>query len=428
MVALFSADVVALLNANKLGDMPGLEALGVVTYATDPDGARMGKAGEGTFTTVEIKDVYSARNALLNASLGSLLNRQDMYGTILRYPRTLVLGPDSAFAGKKLLPVNRYWKEDVSAAQTVISVRDFDQIIWVNHWVGSTGMVQGESNPAVEINVATFDHAMRSAVTLNVALHRSRFNGTIEGAEFGQTIADQFVAVMKNLGAPSLTPDERRTTPGYSYNVAPPAEAAAYVIAPTPPPSKYDVEYIKHAVAALERVMRGSVFSHPKRVRTPAQLLGPNTGDYATHPGLVYTAVLSGVVPYGIHDIVDAKKHRPAPIPGAAPPERIIDVMTHLLGYKPGGDSTPSSSSRTSAAISSSPYGALASAMRADTAAAGDNVSPYALVSASLARNAAGASVSYGDDLGFGLAAGMGLDEDDMSSSDEDGADYSSDF
>jgi hypothetical protein len=252
----------------------------------------------------------------LEAALGTLLDRQAMFGPLLRYPRTLVVGPRGGFVcSPSMLRGDLSWSLIPTAETNAFYARDFDQILWVNHCSSSLRpRVYG-----VQVNVARLDQHGRQDMYIPCKLYRSTFydSGTSGFPDAQTDLATQFAKLWTSLGFNAKV--GFGSTKAYEAGIRP--EDPVVDITNSVSSGKY----LRAAAAVLERVMR-DMRSSVKEVLTYSEQ-GRATGQ----EDLLFNAIVAGVVPYAELDIRDAGVDGsdpavPYPPPGETTIPRLLDI------------------------------------------------------------------------------------------------------
>lgn len=324
MASVFGADVDALLTTASLSGAADVNVAAARKFTTGGMARMVGLSvdDQPTFTPDNGADVSEK---YLEAAIGALLERQATFGPLLHYPRTFVVGPRGGFGCNRGRGVQASeWQKDVTGPKktSTLYARDLDRLVWVNHCHKAAGVRTTQSEPTVSINMATFDQAHRNDNTIVVHLFRYTLRGgAVKGGftQAGTEVVKEFHTLADNLGLHDVTPG--RT---YTYSVRPLTDMVLQVDT-----TEGEFTYVKQAVVILERFMRGENLSDDKQI---------DVVDAVFRDSILYNAVLAGVIPYGRDDLVNAQTtdpstRVPAPMPGEATNERLINVMDKLLGY-----------------------------------------------------------------------------------------------
>lgn len=321
MASLFGDQVDAILLSDSLGKAPEIDDLGGATFNAQRDVSRMRPEISDAFVVPQPTGTDASAGAMLiDAALGTLLDRQNMYGSFMRYPRTFVVGPRASFGCSGTL--NAGWSKSVSADVTdsgELKERDYDQLVWVNH---CPDIRVGEP-PTIQINVAYFDQRRRDDSEISVVLDRVLFRASgvpqVGFRDPASSVDKQFDTLVANLQLGAASEDARGSK--YTYAITSFSDRGVFTIEDDKDP----LAYVKTASAVLEKIMR--------IVRTPA--IKPKilfTVPPPNHVQVMHRAVLSGVVPYA-HADLDAEQRVPAPMPGEATFDRLFGIMENLLDY-----------------------------------------------------------------------------------------------
>ena len=370
----FDEEIVALLSSQKLGGPQDVEDLEKVNYTTNGSSARMtsGTNALAPRFTVRLprnglKTEEGKRALLLEGALGAILDRHNMWGPSLKYPRIFMYGPRGGFACSPqtnavslgLVAAPSQWAEEIAAGPTApgtLSPCNYDLIIWVSHCPDEV-TVRGfgvQSAPTLQINLAYLDQLSRDNEKIPARLYRLTYSSGKEGGfdEDTSSIEYQFGKVQENLFGPKSP---------YTLRVDGEFNNRRQVTG--------SLGYVKTAIAALEKIVR----KDPGQLGTTL-VQTPSREDEE----LVYQAIMSGVLPYGRGDVADAEK-RPDPVAGLPSNGDLMSIMT-LLGYTPlkgallrspvmPDDDSAAAAASTAAAVSdrASPYASLSATPVAKT-------------------------------------------------------------
>lgn len=222
------------------------------------------------------------------------------------------------------------WNATPLAASTLTKwgesyMRDFDQIVWVNHCPEEVG-IRGNLSPLVQVNVARFDQDARRDSRIPCSLYRATFSRQVDPGRggfkaAGTDVKAQFAALLPTFGF-STTKD------GMFYEAI--VSEKVHDLGPVMFSLQDDVaetQYLSACAVVLERVMRDKV--------TPVEKLLAFAWD--GHDGreaaLMYKAVIAGVMPFARDDLQKAGHVAgfaaaiPHPPPGETTIQRILDVM-----------------------------------------------------------------------------------------------------
>ncbi len=319
---------VAELLATVSTSEPGDRVTGI-TFDVRPETTIMtSKDAATSFQTPKGENDKEVSEAFVGALLGQLSERNDRWGALFNYPRTLLVGPKAAFKCNFLSRAAGTGKWDDKAQVTARGnvkrhVRDYDQIVWINHC----------GDPLV-----TFLPRWQMPRTIEIGVMRLRQESRAEEQIAYETAWVRVVDTRSTVSTAYPPMDEKK-----------PAEAevistlldldGGYVLVRQGNTASHELKsselgtddskigYVSMAAVILERVMRD-------RTTKLSDLLSTGGVDAGASKMMVQS-VLSGQVPYAESDL-NPDTRQPAVMPGLATPEKIVKAMMYVTGrYAP---------------------------------------------------------------------------------------------
>lgn len=250
--------------------------------------------------TIEIKG--NSTRDVLNSGLALLLERQDTFGALLHYPRTLVIGPDAGFRCNASGQASLTHTEAVAHPEGNPHRRNVDQVIWVT--------LCDEPGVKEKVTVSWLQYLHSAyATTPRPDLISSNMNVLAFPSDPSDTSPAKGGALeQRNV----VFRDTGLGTEANAYKLLAVDEANVATVDSTAPDM-----HVKRALAVVELIMRirdASFDGVHIRVRN------------VNRANSVYRAVLAGFVPIAAEDL-DETMMQPTVTPGVISPEELLDVV-----------------------------------------------------------------------------------------------------
>lgn len=276
-------------------------------------------------------DDARGKEAHLEDILKALETRDDIWGALMNYPRTVIVGPDEGFAPKwSNAAFVGHWPLEWNPGMTakakprMKNLRDVDQIIWLSHYkLPKTGTWRAFSGPVIEIGLIRMNHEKRTDETFAPTF------GAVRLTSKGDEQPGATKSFKSGVGDPYKA-KEAATIMNYVFgaNIRPTESPESFFISTNKEMEAQEHDfYLRKCAVVLEYAMRN-------RTSSISDILQTNISG---HVGitLMHRAISAGQVPYAQVDL-DKDNGQPPVMPGETTIDEIVDVLDQVVGY--GGD------------------------------------------------------------------------------------------
>lgn len=309
MASVFSEDVVKLIEAEPVSDE---SKFGGRTYFVPENSVVTGASGRDVvINTVGVTNDENLRRAFVGALVGTLVQRQKMWGPIFNYPRTLLVTPDAGF-GANEGSFGGMWLDNLAApASPNRNPYDYDQVVWLSATYKVIGL-RTKTPIMVEVAVMRFHHESRKGADVNAELSGVRYIAEKKSATPDMKILkmSQGKTILGALFGNST--DINITSEKFVDDVVAGGDASGY---------------LKYAGATLELLMRERTLANPEDY-----LYKGNPTPNHVDPEIIYKAVAASQMPYAEKDLNEATR-QPNVMPGHASTDDILNVLEKVVGF-----------------------------------------------------------------------------------------------